>query len=45
MICVGSFLEAQMRMEEMVESHFPRRLSMPDVVNIANEYEMMLSSK
>ena len=45
MICVGNFMEVKNKLEELVESRFPRRLSLPYIVKAANEYEMMLNCK
>lgn len=45
MVCIGKFMDVKTKMEELIESRFPKKLSTRDIVSIANEYEMMLTAK
>ena len=41
MICIGRTKEIKKRLENLIESNFPDRLSLPELVQTATEYERL----
>ncbi len=41
MICIGKTTDIKKRLESLIESNFPDRLSLPELVTTANEYERL----
>ena len=45
MICMGNISELKMRIERLVESNFPGKLTLPELLETSVEYETLLRNK
>ncbi len=43
MICIGRTKELKKRLESLIETNFPDRLTMPELVATANQYERLFT--